>query len=71
MCKAFYKNVGNICDDGDACTIATACDENHFCSGGTQLNCDDKNPCTTESCDVKNGCVYYDAIKKTNRRMFR
>jgi DNA-binding beta-propeller fold protein YncE len=50
---------GGICNDNDACTLADACSEG-TCKGGA-LNCDDGNPCTTESCDSAKGCVVVSA----------
>ncbi len=42
------------CSDGSACTI------NDFCFGGfcvgEVVNCDDANPCTTDTCDAVLGC---------------
>ncbi|MBM4345199.1 MAG: hypothetical protein FJ100_17655 [Deltaproteobacteria bacterium] len=43
------------CDDGNACTKGDACDPAGACTG-TVAVCDDKNPCTTDSCDAKAGC---------------
>lgn len=44
------------CDDGDACTEATAC-SNGRCLG-TTLTCEDDNACTTDVCDPALGCTY-------------
>ncbi|MBM4344747.1 MAG: hypothetical protein FJ100_15380 [Deltaproteobacteria bacterium] len=43
------------CDDGSACTDKDAC-AGGKCVAGVALNCNDKNPCTTDSCDAKKGC---------------
>ncbi len=44
------------CNDGDACTT------NDMCAGGScdgvAVDCDDDNPCTTDSCDPIAGCVF-------------
>ncbi len=45
-----------LCDDGDACTVGTACADG-ACVGGSVVNCADGNPCTDEACDVEAGCV--------------
>ncbi len=45
------------CDDGNPCTAGEAC-SNGSCAGGTAKNCDDKDPCSIDSCDPKSGCVY-------------
>ena len=42
------------CDDGDACTGPDGC-KGGKCNGGP-VTCDDSNPCTTDSCDKKQGC---------------
>ncbi len=47
----------NACDDGDACSTADTCDVGK-CVGGAAANCDDKNPCTDDSCDKAKGCVH-------------
>ena len=44
----------NVCGDGNACTDADKC-TNGACSG-TVKTCDDKNECTVDSCDPKDGC---------------
>jgi len=52
---------GTRCSDGDACTEGEACDGNGApgsCTGGTLVNCDDGNPCTTDTCDPTSGCVH-------------
>ncbi len=40
----------NVCTSGDACAAG-------LCKPGALLNCDDKNACTSDSCDPKEGCV--------------
>ena len=46
------------CDDGDLCTVGEVCLAGE-CSAelATSLDCDDGNPCTTESCDAEAGCT--------------
>jgi hypothetical protein len=41
---------GSVCSNGDACAGGT-------CVAGAAVDCNDKNPCTTDSCDPKAGCV--------------
>ena len=53
------------CDDGDACSIGEGCVDT-VCGGGTALNCDDKNPCTQDSCNAKSGCVNTPAVGPCN-----
>jgi len=48
---------GTPCGDGDACS------EGKLCMGGQCLpgpgpDCDDHNPCTSDSCDSETGCVH-------------
>jgi cysteine-rich repeat protein len=43
-----------VCDDGLACTLGDAC-KNGACAGGAAKNCDDKSPCTKDSCDGLTG----------------
>jgi hypothetical protein len=45
------------CSDGDACNGAETC-ESGTCTPGTALECDDRNPCTADSCDAGTGCVH-------------
>ena len=52
--------LGQPCDDGNACTSGDTCSVGAggiVCSGGAKLVCDDKNPCTADLCDPKQGCV--------------
>ncbi len=52
-----HVNSTAVCSDGDVCTIGDGC-SGGACVSGTLLPCDDKNACTTESCDPSTGCVY-------------
>ncbi|RAL25055.1 hypothetical protein DL240_02245 [Lujinxingia litoralis] len=46
---------GMVCgDESDSCTIATC--QAGQCTG-SQVDCNDGNPCTQDSCDPTNGCV--------------
>ncbi len=45
------------CDDGSACTSASACLDGQ-CVGTSTRNCDDGNPCTVDSCDALRGCTH-------------
>lgn len=44
------------CDDGNACTTGDHC-KLGFCFSGAGVDCDDKNVCTSDSCNYKKGCV--------------
>ena len=60
-CSHEPTHSGTLCSDGDACTAGEACDGNgtpSSCSGGTLVNCDDANPCTTDTCNTATGCVH-------------
>jgi hypothetical protein len=43
------------CDDKDACTTGDQC-KNGGCAPGGPTNCDDSNPCTSDSCSAVTGC---------------
>ncbi len=46
------------CDDGDACNGTETCDDTaHTCTEPADLDCDDTDDCTLDSCDVASGCV--------------
>jgi len=47
---------GTTCDDGLSCTVRDQCNAAGECSGSTR-NCNDNNPCTTDTCDETAGCV--------------
>ncbi len=52
--------LGGKCDDGSACTSGDVCGVvggKPACVGGAALTCNDNNPCTTDTCDPKVGCV--------------
>ena len=57
------------CDDGDACTGGAAAPDTckaGKCAPGFKLDCDDHNPCTTDSCDpaAKSGSACGHAANK-------
>lgn len=43
------------CTDGNACTQGDTCVDT-LCMSGADLGCDDGDDCTTDSCDVADGC---------------
>lgn len=53
----FTNNDANLCDDGNVCNGVEACNAG-ACVGGVALVCDDANPCTDDSCDLVDGCLY-------------
>ena len=46
---------GMACDDGSICTQTDKCVSGK-CLGGKEMNCDDKDPCTVDSCNPIDGC---------------
>ncbi len=56
-CK-YTNDSGQACDaDGSVCTEKDQCKDGK-CVAGAAKTCDDGNPCTTDTCDPKKGCVY-------------
>ncbi|MSQ82594.1 MAG: hypothetical protein EXR77_06705 [Myxococcales bacterium] len=56
-CAAVAETNGVGCDaDGSVCSQNDAC-AGGLCKAGLALGCDDKNPCTTDSCNATKGCV--------------
>ena len=56
-CSSVAKADATACDaDGDLCTVGDACVQG-ACKAGAAAACDDKNPCTTDSCKPAVGCV--------------
>ncbi len=55
---------GGDCNaDDDACTAGDAC-QSGKCVAGKQTTCDDKNPCTSDSCDTTTGkCGFKELIQ--------
>ncbi|MBM4354850.1 MAG: hypothetical protein FJ109_13855 [Deltaproteobacteria bacterium] len=56
-CSFEPANNGLFCEDGNACTAGSTCQAG-TCSGGTQVNCNDGNPCTDDLCDPATGCAH-------------
>ncbi len=51
---------GQICNDGNSCTLNDRCDENLVCTGTPDefMECNDGNPCTlNDRCNVVGECV--------------
>jgi len=48
---------GLPCDDGSICTTVDKCVAGK-CMGGKELDCDDKDPCTSDSCNAIDGCQH-------------
>ncbi|NUN15962.1 MAG: hypothetical protein HUU55_20235 [Myxococcales bacterium] len=54
----FLKLIGNACNDGNECTTGDKCTWTSGTCTGTDIVCDDNNPCTTDSCEAVVGCTY-------------
>jgi von Willebrand factor type A domain-containing protein len=50
---------GTSCEDGDVCNGNGAC-QGGECNTGTPLDCNDQDSCTTDSCNVVQGCLHED-----------
>jgi hypothetical protein len=51
-------NVGQPCNDNNACTVGETIQCNGTCGGGNPVVCNDNNSCTTDTCNPQSGCVY-------------
>ena len=56
-CQGQAAGNGTACSDGNACTTNDACAAGS-CVGGAAPDCDDKQPCTNDSCAPATGCVH-------------
>ncbi len=56
-CETDPRPNGTTCDDGQACSTNDHCQDG-VCTGDSQLDCDDDNVCTTDTCDDTLGCVH-------------
>lgn len=48
---------GTACDDDNVCNGAETC-EAGVCAAAVPLDCDDGDPCTSDSCDPQLGCLH-------------
>ena len=56
-CIEVDRPVGTPCETGDLCKANQVC-QGGQCMGGTNLECADEDPCTTDMCDPAQGCIY-------------
>ena len=56
---------GMTCKDGSKCVDASTCKAGK-CVPGKKADCDDGNPCTTDTCDPKVGCSWGANTNKCN-----
>ncbi len=52
-----HVKLSGPCDDFDPCTIGDVCNGG-ICTGTQPLDCDDKNPCTSDTCIPLAGCSH-------------
>jgi hypothetical protein len=57
MAGCSHTNNKNPCNDGSACTLNDKCAQG-TCVPGAPVDCDDDNPCTTDSCNPATGCEH-------------
>ena len=60
-----HENNGNLCDDGDKCSVGDSCVAGSCISGET-LSCNDGNPCTEDLCDPGLGCYHNSNLSDCN-----
>lgn len=52
-----FAEDGTACDDGLVCIAGSSC-EDGVCTGGAAIDCNDNDPCTSDSCVEPGGCVH-------------
>ncbi|NMB74601.1 MAG: matrixin family metalloprotease [Myxococcales bacterium] len=52
-----HANNTSPCEDGNACTVGDQCSGGQ-CVPGAGPDCNDNNPCTTDSCSPQTGCTH-------------
>jgi hypothetical protein len=53
-----HDTLTGACDDQEACTMGETCVAADGCRGGAPVDCDDRNPCTDDTCDSAVGCLH-------------
>jgi hypothetical protein len=60
QCRTGHAVAGTPCDDGNACTVTSACNGFGGCEGGEPLTCPgDGHRCVVRYCERTQGCVSY------------
>ena len=57
-CPNIPGQIGETCDDGNACTYESIIDANCNCVSTGTVICDDGDPCTDDFCDPLTGCYF-------------
>lgn len=57
-CKHVAMKAGDTCSNGDLCKKGETCDLQLKCTGGSSVDCNDKNICTTDFCKADKGCIH-------------
>lgn len=57
VCVRLAKSDGDLCTDRNACTSGDRCTKG-VCESLDVVTCADENPCTTDRCDMIEGCVF-------------
>ncbi len=60
-CQQSDRPDGEVCEGNTLCTGAQICDGGS-CVTGKAVNCDDINPCTSDTCDAKQGGCLHKAL---------
>src|SRR2546428_2140272 len=63
-CRNLAVANGTSCSDGTVCNGVETCQAG-ACTAGTALNCNDNNPCTTDTCDPLAGCQHTALVNGT------
>ncbi|MSQ84158.1 MAG: hypothetical protein EXR77_14965 [Myxococcales bacterium] len=58
-CTTTQLDDGVLCDDSNACTGGDQCTAGKC--GGKAIDCDDKNPCSADTCNLTKGCAHTNA----------
>jgi hypothetical protein len=56
-CRHTPETDGTSCSDGNICNGVETC-QGGLCRRPDPLDCDDGDPCTSDSCDRNNGCIH-------------
>lgn len=64
-CEYVALKAGGVCKDGDKCQKASVCAAGK-CVAGALEDCSDANPCTTDGCNPKTGCVWESSVSACN-----